>query len=76
MQMLFEAVMVINLISGVISNSNNAPKFDANIKDWNCTKNDSDICEIKFVVEPFQSMTYYNIIDGNRKLVGYMQRAF
>ena len=55
--MLFETVMVINLITSVISNSNchNAPEFDAKIKDWDCTKNDSDIiCEIKFVVEPFQ----------------------
>ena len=73
-QMLFQAFIMISLISMAIANSNNAPKFEAEIKDWDCTDIDSDTCEIKFVVEPFHSMTYYDIIDENRKLVGYRVR--
>ena len=65
--------MVINLIGMIIANSNNAPKFDTR-KEWDCTNMYSSMCEIEFVVEPFHSMTSYDIIDENRKLVGYRGR--
>ena len=49
---------------------NNIPKIDTkNLKFWNCT-NKSDVCNIRFVVEPLMSMTYYHIEYDDRKLVG------
>ena len=48
--------------------NNNAPKFDTK-KVWNCTAEPGD-CRIEFVIEPFMSMTYYDLEYDKRILVG------
>ena len=60
----------INLMDISICGINNAPTFDTR-KVWDCSLQDDDICRIKFVVEPFMSMTYYKLGEEKRKLVGY-----
>ena len=69
-------VAVISLACLVAANSNNAPTFNASKTVWDCTLETvgDKPCEIALVVEPFMSMTYYDIIDGDRKLVGYRAR--
>ena len=58
------------LIQAALSiTENNAPKINTNNKVWDCTEY-PDVCDIRFVVEPFMSMTYYDIKLDNRKLVG------
>ena len=47
---------------------NNAPQIDTR-KPWDCLQS-GDVCNIKFVIEPFMSMTYYKLKD-ERELVGY-----
>ncbi|XP_065890125.1 uncharacterized protein [Dysidea avara] len=74
--MLKLSVAVISLACLVAANSNNAPTFNASKTVWDCTLETvgDKPCEIALVVEPFMSMTYYDIIDGDRKLVGYRAR--
>ena len=58
----------------IVANSNNAPIINTTTV-WDCTlQTDKKPCKITFVVEPFMSMTYYDLIDGNRKLVGCRAR--
>ena len=72
--MVLKVFIVISLVSIVIANTNNAPKLDTKTNPWDCTETENDVCEIKFVVEPFYSMTYYDIAGDDRKLVGYRGR--
>ena len=71
--MLVGVILLTNLVAG---NTNNAPKLNATKTYWDCIEETTgdEPCEITFVVEPFMSMTYYDIIDGDRKLVGYRAR--
>jgi len=67
-------VAVISLANLAAANTNNSSKFDASKTYWDCTLGTigDELCEITLAVEPFMLMTYYNIIDGDRKLVGYI----
>ena len=60
------------LMSTAYSGQNNIPRFTAN-KTLDCTLGHSehDICQLTFVIEPLQSMTYYNITDDKNTLKGY-----
>jgi len=71
MQLFFLTIAMTSLVS---ANTNNAPRFEADKKVWNCTEKPDDICNVTLVVEPFMSMTYYDLIDGERKLIGYRAR--
>ena len=68
-EMLTKLLMLACLTQAAVAvTENNAPEIN-NDKMWDCTLQ-SDICNIRFVVEPFMSMTYHNIKADNRKLVG------
>ena len=60
------------LISVAHCGQNNNPTFIRN-KTLDCTKGHAphDVCQLRLVVEPLQSMTYYKTTDGNRELRGY-----
>ena len=65
------------LIAGMVNiancSMNNFPKFDPHEKTIDCTDGKTVIqtCDIKFVVEPLTSMTYYKISSDFRELRGY-----
>ena len=48
---------------------NNIPRFITN-KTLDCTIHHA-ICQLTLVIEPLQSMTYYNITDNKKQLKGY-----
>ena len=60
------------LMSTVYSSQNNIPRFSTN-KTLDCTliHGAHDICHLTLVIEPLQSMTYYDITDTKNTLRGY-----
>ena len=55
----------------VISGSNNIPYPPHLKKVWNCPENPNEICNVTLIVAPLMSMTYYNITDVHKNLIGY-----
>ena len=72
MEKLLIVVCFTTLISAVYSSQNNNPRFRSN-KTLDCTIGHSvyNICQLTLVIEPLQSMTYYNITDSKNTLRGY-----
>ena len=60
------------LVPIVHSSQNNVPRFITN-KTLDCTASHDvlEICQLTLVIEPLQSMTYYNITDNKKELRGY-----
>ena len=60
------------LVPIVHSSQNNVPRFITN-KTLDCTASHNvfEICQLTLVIEPLQSMTYYNITDNKKELRGY-----
>ena len=59
-------------IAMVCCNQNNNPMFNTSkILDCTIGHDKYGICQLTLVIEPLQSMTYYNITDNGRELKGY-----
>ena len=70
--MLEKVLLLASFICFAKCGVNNLPTIDFK-KIIDCTENKSadDICDIRFVVEPLTTMTYYNITGGLRELKGF-----
>jgi len=66
-------LLIVSVVSLADCSKNNLPKFDPDEKTIDCTdgKRVTQTCNIKFVVEPLTSMTYYKISSDFRELHGY-----
>ena len=72
LQMLERILLLVTLLSSVNCGSNILPLFDPTKKVWDCTEIPSDqTCQIKFVVYPLTTMTYYNFTSDSQPLKGY-----
>ena len=71
--MLTKLLLLASLLSIAKCGENNLPTYDPQEKVIDCTRDRSasDICDIRFVVEPLTTMTYYNITDEFRELKGF-----
>ena len=71
--MLKNFALLATLVCCVQCGINNIPSYNHTERVIDCTvgKDTTDICDIKFVVESFATMTYYNISSEYRKPRGY-----
>jgi len=73
LQMGWKFILIASMASIVRCSMNNLPQFDPDEKTIDCTdgKSVTQICDIKFVIEPLTSMTYYKLSRDFRELRGY-----